>query len=62
MACAVADHLGLDKSLIRKVSEADFSQPAKRPLFTGLNIDKARKKLRYQPISFKEGLQKTLDD
>ena len=59
MACKTADHLGLDKSLIKKVTGADFSQPAKRPLKTNLIIDKAREELGYNPISFEEGLQKT---
>jgi len=59
MACAVADHLKLDRSLIKEATEANFSQPAKRPLKTGFNIDKAKKKLGYSPISFSEGLQKT---
>lgn len=59
MACMAADHLGLDKSLIKKATAADFSQPAKRPLKTGLVIDKAKAKLGYQPVSFDEGLFKT---
>jgi len=58
MACKTADHLGLDKSLIKKVTAADFSQPAKRPFKTNLIIDKARKELGYNPVSFDEGLQK----
>lgn len=62
MACAVAVHLGLDKLLIKEASEANFSQPAKRPLKTGFIIDKAKKKLGYSPISFAEGLQKTFAD
>ncbi|MEI9910511.1 MAG: SDR family oxidoreductase [Bacteroidota bacterium] len=31
MACKAAVHLGLDQSLIKKATAADFSQPAKRP-------------------------------
>lgn len=60
MACAVADALGLDKSLLKAVTKNNFSQPAKRPLRTGLSIEKAKKDLGYSPLSFKEGLQKTL--
>jgi dTDP-4-dehydrorhamnose reductase len=45
--------------LIKKVTAAIFKQPAKRPLKTGLIIDKARKELGYEPISFEEGLKKT---
>lgn len=59
MACKTADHLQLDKSLIKKVTATDFSQPAQRPLKTNFVIDKARKELGYNPISFEEGLRKT---
>ena len=59
MACKVADHLGLNRSLIKKVTAADFSQPAKRPPKTGFAIDKARKKLGFHPVSFEEGLRRT---
>jgi dTDP-4-dehydrorhamnose reductase len=59
MACLAADHLGLDKTLIQKVTVSSFSQPAKRPLKTGFIIDKAKKDIGYQPLSFEEGLRKT---
>lgn len=59
MACKTADHLGLDSSLIKKVTAATFSQPAKRPAKTGFTIDKAKRDLAYSPISFAEGLKKT---
>ena len=59
MACMVADYLGLDKSLIKKINSSDFIQPAKRPLRTGFIIDKARRELSFEPISFEEGLRKT---
>lgn len=62
MAMAVADHFGLDKTLLKEVSETSFSQPAKRPLKTGFNIDKAKKELGYQPVSFTEGLKRTFAD
>jgi dTDP-4-dehydrorhamnose reductase len=61
MAIAAADYLGLDKTLIRRVTAENFSQPAKRPPITGLAIDKAKKDLDYHPISFLEGLKKTFD-
>jgi dTDP-4-dehydrorhamnose reductase len=61
MACMAADHLGLDKTLIKKVSAATFSQPAKRPPKTGFIINKAKKELGFSPISFKQGLIKTFD-
>lgn len=46
------------------VSSETLNQPAKRPPITGLNIDKARRELGYEPHSFEEGLamvQKQLD-
>ena len=58
MACETADYLGLDKKLIRRVTAADFSQPARRPLLTGFDISKARDELGFEPISFAEGLVK----
>ena len=43
MALKTADYLKLDKSLIEKVTSATFKEPAKRPLVTGLIIDKAKR-------------------
>ncbi len=60
MAIATAEYLQLDKNLIEKVDAAVFSQPATRPLKTGFIIDKARKVLGYEPISFSEGLNQVL--
>lgn len=60
MALQTAQESGLDASLIRRVTAADFSQPAKRPPKTGFVIDKARRELGYEPISFAEGLRNTL--
>ncbi len=59
MACKAADFLGLDKSLINRVTADSFSEIAKRPPKTGFVIDKARAELRYEPLSFNEGLRKT---
>lgn len=59
MAIKAADFLKLDKSLLKKVTAADFTQPAKRPPKTGFNIEKAKNELDYQPRSFDEGLAKT---
>ena len=60
MAMATADYLHLDKLLIEKVDASVFTQPAKRPATTGFIIDKAKEVLGYDPISFKEGLEKML--
>jgi dTDP-4-dehydrorhamnose reductase len=54
IAITTAGFFGLDKSLISSVT--DFIQPAKRPAKTGFVIDKAKRKLGYQPHSFSEGL------
>jgi len=61
MACQTAEYLHLDTSLIKKVTAAEFSQPARRPLKTGFIIDKAKRDLNYSPISFEEGLRKTFN-
>jgi dTDP-4-dehydrorhamnose reductase len=59
MAIKAANYLGLNDSLIKRVTAADFSQPAKRPPKTGFIIEKAKVELGYDPISFKEGLAQT---
>ncbi len=59
MACKAADFLGLDRHLLKRVTAATFTQPAKRPSKTGFNITKARRQLAYSPCSFEEGLAKT---
>lgn len=58
MACMVADHLNMEKSLLIKVTAENFSQPAKRPPKTGFFIEKAKRMLGYKPLSFGEGLKK----
>jgi len=58
MAVATADYLHLDKSLMTKVDASIFTQPAPRPLKTGFIIEKAKKILEYQPLTFKEALKK----
>jgi len=59
MACKTAEYLKLDKSLIKKITTADWQQVAKRPVNTVFDLTKARKFLRYEPTSFDEGLKKT---
>jgi dTDP-4-dehydrorhamnose reductase len=61
MALKTAAFLNLDAKYIEKVDAATFTQPGKRPPktgFNGFNIDKARRDLGYEPISFEEGLKK----
>ena len=59
MACKTAALLGLDASLLKRVTAKNFSQPARRPLKTGFIIDKAIIELGYHPVSFEEGLRRT---
>ncbi len=59
MALQAADHLGLDKSLLKKVTAEEFIQPARRPLKTGFDISKAKRLLGFKPLSFAEGLRRT---
>ncbi|HKH63251.1 MAG TPA: SDR family oxidoreductase [Flavitalea sp.] len=58
IALKTAAHFHLDNSLIEKADVTSFSQPAVRPPRTGFHIDKARKDLGYEPLSFEEGLKK----
>jgi dTDP-4-dehydrorhamnose reductase len=58
MAQHTADFFSLDKTLIEKVNASNFTEPAKRPPKTGFIIDKARRELEYEPVSFEEGLRK----
>ena len=58
IALKTAEHFRLDSSLIEKADVSSFSQPAVRPPRTGFHIDKARKDLGYEPLSFDEGLKK----
>lgn len=59
LACAVADYLKLDKSLINSVTAQTFKQPALRPPATLFDLSKVKRELQYQPVSFEEGLRRT---
>ncbi|NII26706.1 SDR family oxidoreductase [Pseudoflavitalea sp. X16] len=61
IAIQTADLFGLDKSRIEKVDAATFTQPGRRPPKTGFVIEKARKELGYEPLSFAEGLRKMFE-
>jgi dTDP-4-dehydrorhamnose reductase len=58
MAVQTAGYFELDASKIEKVDACTFTQPGRRPLKTGFVIDKARRELGYEPISFEEGIKK----
>lgn len=50
----IADYFNLDKSLIKPVLTSALNQPAKRPLKSGLLIEKAKKELNYNPSEIEE--------
>ncbi|MBK8339121.1 MAG: SDR family oxidoreductase [Flavobacteriales bacterium] len=52
----VARFFDLDPSLIRPITSASLSQPAKRPPRTGFVLDKARRNLGYAPLPLESGL------
>ncbi|MEM6735133.1 MAG: SDR family oxidoreductase [Bacteroidota bacterium] len=56
IAVKTADFFGLNKSLMKEVDGSVFTQPAKRPPKTGFILQKARKELGFEPVSFHEGL------
>jgi dTDP-4-dehydrorhamnose reductase len=56
MAVQTAGYFGLDASKIEKVDASTFTQPGRRPLKTGFVIEKARRELGYEPVSFEEGI------
>ena len=61
MAQMTADYFELDKKLIVRTDSTKFKQPARRPLETGFNIEKAKRVLGYRPRTFLEGI-KILDE
>lgn len=60
ISCAVADYLGLNKTLINPVTANTFKQPALRPPRTVFDLSKAKRELGYTVTPFNKGLQKTL--
>jgi len=59
IAVITARYFSLDMTLITETNSENFKQPAKRPLKTGLIIEKARRDLQYLPHSFEDGLALT---
>ncbi|OQP56368.1 SDR family oxidoreductase [Niastella populi] len=57
IALKTAAKFNLDAGKIVKVDAATFKQPGRRPLKTGFIIEKARKELGFEPMSFDEGLE-----
>jgi dTDP-4-dehydrorhamnose reductase len=58
IAMKTAEYFNLDKSKIEKADASNFKQPGRRPLKTGFVIEKARRELGYEPVSFDEALHK----
>ena len=56
IAIKTAEFFGLDNKFISIANSSTFKQVARRPLITGLTIDKARRDLGYEPHSFEEGI------
>ena len=61
MAIQTAAMLQLDVKLIEKVDASTFSQCGERPRKTGFKIEKARKELGFEPLSFRESLEKIFE-
>jgi len=59
MAIETANFLRLNATLLIRTSSAAFKQPARRPLITRLDINKAKRELGFTPRSFAAGLQAT---
>ncbi|THU35887.1 SDR family oxidoreductase [Niastella caeni] len=57
IAIKTAHTFQLDATKIVKVDASTFKQPGRRPLKTGFIIEKARKELGYEPMTFDEGLE-----
>ncbi len=60
MGIEIASMLGAVPTLLDELDQCTFSQPARRPSKTNLSIKKAINDLGYNPLSFKEGLEKTI--
>lgn len=56
MVLRIADFYELDKSKLIAVSSTTLNQKAKRPLRTGFILDKAKRDLKYDPLTFEESL------
>jgi dTDP-4-dehydrorhamnose reductase len=57
IAVKTAELFGLDKTKMTKADQTSFSQPGRRPLKTGFDISKARRELKYEPLSFDEAIR-----
>ncbi|XP_020598000.1 uncharacterized protein LOC110037639 [Phalaenopsis equestris] len=62
MAEAVADYRGYDRSLIKPVSASSINRGVKSPADISMDIGRLIEVLRINPISFKYGVQLTLEN
>lgn len=58
MILRIADYFNLNKSNLIAVSSDTLNQKAKRPKRTGFILDKARRDLKYDPLTFEESLSR----
>ena len=56
LALAVADHFGLDRRLITPLRSSELGQLARRPLLSGLRVEKARRALGVRAWNIQQGL------
>ncbi|MBO9619528.1 MAG: SDR family oxidoreductase [Niabella sp.] len=61
MALRVAEFIGITQHHLQPIHTKELNELAQRPLKSGLDISKARRILGYRPVSFEEGLRKTLN-
>jgi dTDP-4-dehydrorhamnose reductase len=59
MAVKTAEVLQLNTNLIIPVTSETFPEPVQRAKRSGLKIEKARRELGYEPLSFEEGLKRS---
>lgn len=52
----IADFYGFEKTKLVAVSSSTLNQKARRPLRTGFILDKAKRDLKYDPLTFEESL------
>lgn len=62
MAVKTAEVLQLDSLLVENVTAETFPEPVARAKRSGLKIDKARRELGYEPVSFEEGVRLTFSE
>jgi len=61
-AVMIAEKLGLDKKLIKPVNISDMNWVAKRPRDSSLDVSKAISLLNEKPLSFKQGLDRFIEE